>query len=471
MTVARLIRKSALLGLWLGLLVLAVPGQAQKRHISHKIRTLGIGLHGNIGMGWPISIEGIGGDALIEPAYPIFSTLPEDLQDYEGNFLDEPRLTYTVGGHLSYKHSILDRFLVTLEGGYSRSQVTYYLVNLEPFDNASLSFDAWQDWINYDQLYGGFYVAFPLGRTRGRFLNVGAKYARANVTETLYKRDVRDYQGIIEDNNIRAWQDPSSPRSFAFLDEFNYDVIRLVPRVGWLRQFGKYASHSFEFAVIYNLTLGNNMVNTVYTTSRDGVNFEATEINFSGNHLALEMSYTMPILRSKRSSGSKYKPPKKPTPYTPPPPPNTSGGGGGAPPPLPPPSADPFFDPILDDLKSCYRITSTNDVRYEENHFQYTDGTVEFEIYHKDGVEDGDMVSVCVEGNKVLTKHKLTDAGQRFTVQTQGKSLINILVYTENTGSQAKNSLGISLINGGKIHTIELDADGKKYYWFKMEPQ
>lgn len=446
-----------------------IPGHAQRNHLSHKIRTLGIGFHTNIGYGWPLPIEEVEGGLLIEPAYPIFATLPTELQDFEGNYLDDPRLTYTLGGHVSYKHSLANRFLVTFEGGYSRSQVAYYLVNLEPFEDASLAFDSWQDWLNYDQLYGGFYLGFPVGRKRGRFLNLGAKYARANVTETLFKGDVRSYQGITEDNGIRDWSDPSSPRYFGFFDKFSYDVTRIVPRIGYLSQFGKYDSHAFEFAIIYNYSLGGEMINTQYATTGDGFNFEVNEIRYTGNHIAIEASYTMPILRSKRSASfSKPKPPKYQPPINNPPVNNPPVYTQPSP---SQPSSDPFFNPIMDDLDNCFNIKSVADVRYEENHFQYTDGTVEFEIYHKDGKEDGDMVTVCVEGNRVLKNHKLTDAGHRFSVPTNGKSLINILIYTENTGALGKNSLGISLISGGKIHTIELDADGKKYYWFKMEPQ
>lgn len=428
----------------------AVIQSAFAQKLEYKIRTLGISLYGNYGMSYPASIYGQGSTDHIKPAYPLINEVPTSFEDYKGNDIEASQNTFTLGASLHYKHSFGSRFILTLLGGYAQTQVSHYLINLKPLPSNSHPFDAWHEWYNYRHYFAGLQMGLPLGKKMGRFFNLGCNVSIANIAAPLIQKDVTAYPGIVE-NGIRAWTDPSINAGFTFIDNLNSDVIILTPSIKYLIQFGKYNSHAFELGLSYSFSLYDNLITTEYLRFQNGtINGEST-LNFKGDYIAMEASYSIPIFKSSK----KFIP--RTVHYTP------------SPIPSPSTQPDPLIQQIIPDLKSCFNIKSTKDIRYEENHFKFNQNMVEFELYQKDGLNDGDMVTVCVEGKIELKKLQLTDRGTRFKVNTTGKKEVNILVYMESGGNQGNTSLGISLVSGGQVNTIEKDAPAGKYYWFKLE--
>lgn len=439
------------------ILTLSNLGWAQKKKkLDYKIRTFGIGFYGSIGAGYPMGVRNFGSNDQIEPAYPIFNKLPSGFKDYMGNDIGENRQTYTLGATAQYKHSFGRNFLFTLMGGYAQTQISHYLINLDPFTSFAYSFEAWHEWYNYNQYFAGLQLGFPIGKRKGRFIALGCAAAIANINEPLFEENVRSYPGIVE-NNVRSWLDPIANEGFTFIDRVNSDVMLLTPSLKYIFQFGKYQHHAFELGFSYSFAISDDLVNTTYRRINNDEVTGSSELSFSGNHVGIEASYIIPIFRSKTTfkpkgiKSFKNRPSRnKPSTNIPP--------------------TDPILVQILPDMKNCFKTNNVNQVRYEEKHFKYHSGTsvVEFELYHKDDLDDGDLVAVCVDGKIQFSKLRLTAEGTKFKVYIRGKKEIDIIIQALSKGSQGNVSLGFSLVSGGPALTIEKSAKEKMYYLYKL---
>ncbi|MCO6491402.1 MAG: hypothetical protein J5I98_23495 [Phaeodactylibacter sp.] len=198
----------------------------------------------------------------------------------------------------------------------------------------------------------------------------------------------------------------------------------------------KHSFGAFEFGLSYSFALSANLITTDYLRYQNNALIGQSRLNYKGDYIAVEASYVIPLFRSKKKVLPRHLRPKKP-----PKPPKSSRPRPGRPSPKQPDS-DPLLRQVIPSLKSCFNTSDTRNLRYEENHFKFNQNSVEFELYHKDGLDDGDMVTVCVDGQIQLNKLRLTDRGTRFTVNTAGKREVNIVIYTESGGSQGNTSLG-----------------------------
>ena len=185
-------------------------------------------------------------------------------------------------------------------------------------------------------------------------------------------------------------------------------------------QFGPYNSHAFELGLTYGFSLEENLISTTYSYFQNGAETQQNLLNYRGKHLAFEVAYTLPLFHSQRTrtdaiiaknrrrnkrlqknkervlvqQNTVNKPKTQSPRYKKP--------------------VDPTFLPLMPDLNACFRTQSTDDVRYIETPFQYTQSRVDFEVYHSGGGNDGDIVSICANGKIVLNNIRLTDKGNRF---------------------------------------------------------
>lgn len=73
-----------------------------------------------------------------------------------------------------------------------------------------------------------------------------------------------------------------------------------------------------------------------------------------------------------------------------------------------------------------------------------------------DAAEDGDIVSVYLNGNQVLQNHMLTNAGNTFTVGPILPGNNDLVLVAMNQGSSGPNTCALS-VNGGTTTTLNLD--------------
>ncbi len=437
-------------------------GQSSTRY---KIRTFGLGFYGNIGFGYPLDVETVGSeDQIIKPAYRFFNDVSEITEDFEGRTLDPVRETYSLGAFVHYKHSIGTKLLLTLQGGYATSQVSHYLVNALPTQGNPYA--GWVEWYNYQHYFYGAQIGIGFGKTMRRYANFGCRVSQTSLVEPLFVQNVTGYQGITK-SDTRTWN--NSEGGFSIVDEVNTDVTVLTPSFTFLFQFGKYNSHAFEIGMSYSFALDQNLITSTYTR-REGFDVTGQSIfNFKGQAFALEASYTIPIFRSKKKYVKKIKPPK---PITPPKSPRKKKPRNTKPTPRPTISEDPIVAAIRPKISSCFGTNpDESTVKYVENHFKFNNNIIEFDLYHKDGLADGDEVSVCVDGQLLLRNVILSEAGTRFKVDTRGKREIDIIIYTVKRGSTDKVSIGLSVISGGQDNTVEKNAEENHYYLYKVERQ
>lgn len=439
-------------------------GSISGQKLNHKIRTFGIGFYGNIGMGYPLNISTVSPGQEIDPVYPIFNSVGNIDEDFEGNEM-ERQPSFTLGAHAHLKRSFGTKFLMTLSGGFARTQVVYFFSN----NNTSASgLGSWRERINFDQRFVGLDLGFPLGKGRGSFFTLGCRAALTNVSDPIFQQDVSGYEGITE-NNVRTRFFPATNETVTLTDELNEDVLVLTPSLKYLIQFGRYGAHAFEFGFSYHFTPSDNLVTSGLESRQSDVLVGSSQIDYQANFVAFELGYTIPIFRSKkvattrqqRRFAKKSRPPKRPT--------TRPVSKGRQPVATKSPSRSDIPAPIRADYRSCFGNPTSDEVRLEEIPFKFNKDLVEFELYHKDGLRDGDVVTVCVDGNITHRNLELTDAGTRLQVSTQGRHQVHILVFTESAGRTGNTSLGISLLSGGQVNTIELDAFERTYYWFVME--
>ena len=440
--------RSTYLILFLIFQVTALTAQPESIGVSHKHRTFGIGFFAGGGLALPLQVDDLGGEHFLDAALPILNDLPEILCSTDASRIESERYTLAIGAYAHYRHSFGSGLLFTLEGGYAKTQVAHYLINLEPFQFSSPSFSAFHDWYNYNHTFTGIQLGFPLNKRMDKFFNVGVRVSRATISESFFQKDLRAYGGILE-SGTHQWLSGNGDEGFLFSHFINDNVIILQPVLRYLVQFGKHKHHSFEIGFSYSLTRAENLIDSRYSLIKDGKIANSNEVGFNARHLAAEVTYTLPLIRSKKLKSAS---------------PNPIGGRHKQNQPL-------GQTPIRKDLKSCFKEKSVEKLNHQEKPLYFTDDEVEIEFYHhsKGNPPDGDRISVCLDGRILHKNITLSGKGETFSIKTRGKRAIRVLVYIENSGTDRQNSLGLALTNGGNPDKIELNAFPKQYYHFTLK--
>jgi hypothetical protein len=80
--------------------------------------------------------------------------------------------------------------------------------------------------------------------------------------------------------------------------------------------------------------------------------------------------------------------------------------------------------------------------------------------FYDNGVVDGDMISVYVNGQNVISNARLTEVALKKTVNLKGMSdLIEIKLVAENLGSLPPNTGLLIVQDGLDKHTVNFSAD------------
>lgn len=97
------------------------------------------------------------------------------------------------------------------------------------------------------------------------------------------------------------------------------------------------------------------------------------------------------------------------------------------------------------------KISYTKDLEFES-----TDITVKIWDH---GRQDGDIVSIYLNGSLVVTKHYLTYYKRSFQIKLDPKKSNDLFLYAHNLGSSPPNTVSIELTDGIKSENMILNSD------------
>ncbi|MGV3538374.1 MAG: hypothetical protein ACO1OQ_01095 [Rufibacter sp.] len=88
-----------------------------------------------------------------------------------------------------------------------------------------------------------------------------------------------------------------------------------------------------------------------------------------------------------------------------------------------------------------------------------TSKNVSISVWDNGGVVDGDIVSIYVNGEKVIDQHELTRNKHTVDVTLKYKGYNYIMLYAHNEGWSPPNTCAVEINDGEDNQTIVLDAD------------
>ena len=96
-----------------------------------------------------------------------------------------------------------------------------------------------------------------------------------------------------------------------------------------------------------------------------------------------------------------------------------------------------------------------------KHHFKVGNELLNIELFDHEN-EDGDIVSVCFNGQYILEKHLLTKKSKIVTLRMNPNQKNILTVFANNTGSEGANTTAIRFMVNGKKEEIILYADKKE---------
>jgi hypothetical protein len=454
--------------------------------------------------------------------------------NYQNEQSEEVKRSYSAGLSLFLRQRTRRKNFFVWETGFNHSRLVYYFNNNAPFStpNSFQPIAHLQEWFHTHQVHSNIQLSFGLGAGKALqfYTKIGGTYSW--VTNGLLPNANGVHEGIT-DSGTRVWAGDGNTL-FTMVDGVNpIKVWGIVGGGGLALHMGRHQNHSVNFGVVYYHSF-DNLIESVYSQSQaSGDVISMDEIQYQGHKLGYEFSYKFPIATfgKKRNNKSKFGniyvsaspngalskgamwrigssgawkksgtsmrvsegrhtvqfkniggnwvTPQSQVVYVSANQTTYASGiyyqSGTGPTPTPPtptpptPNTSAAMD-LETDMKSCFRTQNTNLLTWHEDDAKITSDIIELDFFDADADDDGDRISVCIDGDMVLKNEELSDAGKvvKMNIPTKSGDIIYVIIYTHNKGSNGRNSVGVEMPKGGKMKPIEFDLDSDEYYYFRM---
>ena len=419
-----------------------------------KSRSLGISLQAQTPHAFTADVSSKGVDKGLRPIFKISGKKDEDIWwQYENQKSPSQIRGYSVGAALNYLHSTANFHFISLEGGIRLSRLAYYYESKYPFLTPNVlnePVERFYEWFYIKEAFASTKFAFAVNYNKSiyYYLKLGGSYAE--LTEGFFPTKIKDYDGTYQ-SGTRVWD--GNTRELHIDETVNAErVWGTSGGLGIELHFGPRRATVFYFGGILQFYLKEPFVETTYTQYYNNNIEYQDDVIQKGNYIAMDMGIRIPITPARKknrnfgsSTGPVYTPPST-TPST------TTGPKAG----------------LAKDMETCFKTSNTDMVTYYEKDLRAYSENLEIDFFDADGDNDGDQVSVCVNGNLALDQEELSDLGKVVELNTKGKKEVFIIIYAHNRGNNGKNTVGIQIIKGGENSEVVLELDEDEYYYLRI---
>lgn len=99
------------------------------------------------------------------------------------------------------------------------------------------------------------------------------------------------------------------------------------------------------------------------------------------------------------------------------------------------------------------------DVEVSKSTFQVSSRNVSISVWDNGNLVDGDVVSIYVNGEKVIDEYELTRSKHTVDVTLKYKGYNYVLLYAHNEGYSPPNTCAVEIYDGTDNQTVTLSAD------------
>ena len=293
----------------LSILLITTNATAQ---LAYKQRTLGFGIHYD----FPLTLTSDVGNNNFLRSSADFAPASDngksedDSYNFAGQSTTMPTRSYTLGAFLSYRHSIKDHTLITLEAGFLHSRILNFFKptnnRVMYGQNASSPIQSLHDWYSVYRIPVNFQLGLPLGKS-----GISYWYFKSGVSADVYTDrflfsdvtsplDNNTSYITMENGNILRGQSQSNRSNRTEGAFFSLDA-----GMGLQFHLGKYGNNVFKVGLNYRHSLETQYNRTLLLTESNtlGQPVQTQTITVNPNFMYFDFSYSIPIIKSKKPRG------------------------------------------------------------------------------------------------------------------------------------------------------------------------